>query len=210
MDCRLVTLFGLFLNKPIMPAEPLLTEKEFDELDRFLMSDRCGDETMAMDALHGYLTAIAIGPEPVAIDEWLPRVWGLEPDDAPDFRDDQQEARMHELLARALEEIVVTFEVAPKDFEPLFSVHQWKGKEVLDAEAWCWGFLEGVGLRDAAWQPLRDSAQATLLRAIRLLGAEEIEEEEVALVDDPMKCHKLAIEVEASVSQIQRFWAGRK
>lgn len=193
-----------------MPAEPLLTEKEFDELDRFLMSDRCGDETMAMDALHGYLTAIAIGPEPVAIDEWLPRVWGPEADDTPDFRDDKQEARIRELLSRSLQEIVVTFEVAPKDFEPLFSVHQWKGKEVLDAEAWCWGFLEGISLRDAAWQPLRESPQALLLRPIHLLGAEEIEEEEVALVDDPAKCHKLAIEVEASVPQIQRFWQQKR
>ncbi len=193
-----------------MPAEPLLTEKEFDELDRFLMSDRCGDETMAMDALHGYLTAIAIGPEPVAIDEWLPRVWGPEADDTPDFRDDKQAARIRELLSRSLQEIVVTFEVAPKDFEPLFSVHQWKGKEVLDAEAWCWGFLEGISLRDAAWQPLRESPQALLLRPIHLLGAEEIEDEEVALVDDPAKCHKLAIEVEASVPQIQRFWQQQK
>ena len=198
------------MNVTTMPSEPLLTEKEFDELDRFLMSDSCSDETMAMDALHGYLTAIAIGPEPVAMEEWLPRVWGTEADDAPDFRDDKQAARIQGLLSRALEEIVVTFDVAPKDFEPLFSVHQWKGKEVLDAEAWCWGFLEGVSLRDAAWQALRDSPQASLLRAIRLLGAEEIEEEEVALVDDPMKCHKLAIEAEASVSQIQRFWAARR
>jgi uncharacterized protein len=193
-----------------MPAEPLLTEQEFDELDHFLMSDHCSDETMAMDALHGYLTAIAIGPEPVDTAEWLPRVWGPDPEDAPDFSDDKQATRIHALLTRALEEITVTFEVAPKDFEPLFSVHQWKGKEVLDAEAWCWGFLEGVSLREAAWQPLRDSQQATLLRAIRLLGAEEIDESEVALVDDPMKCHKLAIEVEASISQIQRFWAGRR
>lgn len=193
-----------------MPAEPLLTEKEFDELDSFLMSDHCSDETMAMDALHGYLTAIAIGPASVSIDEWLPRVWGPDPEDAPDFRDDQQAGRIRELLARALEEIVVTFEVAPKDFEPLFSVHQWKGKEVLDAEAWCWGFLEGSSLCDAAWQPLRDSPQASLLRALRLLGAETISEDELTLVDDPVKCHKLAVEVEASVSQIQRFWAGRK
>ncbi len=193
-----------------MPAEPLLTEKEFDELDRFLMSDRCGDETMAMDALHGYLTAIAIGPEPLPVDEWLPRVWGPEPEDAPDFRDDAQAARIRQLLERSLQEIVVTFDVAPRDFEPLFSVYQWKGKEVLDAEAWCWGFLEGVGLRAAAWQPLHESPQATLLQAIRLLGAEEIEENEVALVDDPFKCHKLAVEAEASVPQIQRFWAARR
>lgn len=192
-----------------MAAEPLLTEKEFDELDRFLMSDRCGDETMAMDALHGYLTAIAIGPEPVPVEEWLPRVWGPSADDEPDFRNEQQAERVRDLLVRSLNEILVTFDVAPKDFEPLFSVHQWKGKEVLDAEAWCWGFLEGVSLRANAWQALRDSPQAPLLRAMYLLGAEEIEEEEVALVDDPMKCHKLAIEVEASVPQIERFWKGR-
>lgn len=192
-----------------MPAEPLLTEKEFDELDRFLMSDRCGDETMPMDALHGYLTAIAIGPERIDEAEWLPRVWGPAAEDAPDFRNPQQAARIRELLTRALEEIVVTFEVAPRDFEPLFSVHQWKGKEVLDAEAWCWGFLEGVSLRARAWQMLRDSPQATLLRAIHLLGAEEIEEEDLVLVDDPVKCHKLAIEVEASIPQIERFWKAR-
>ncbi len=192
-----------------MAAEPLLTEKEFDELDRFLMSDRCGDETMAMDALHGYLTAVAVGPEPVPVDEWQPRIWGPGAEDVPDFGTEQQAARIRELLTRALDEIVVTFDVAPKDFEPLFSVHQWKGQEVLDAEAWCWGFMEGVSLRPNAWQPLRESPQASLLRAIYLLGAEEIEDNEVALVDDPMKCHKLAIEVEVSVPQIERFWKAR-
>ncbi|MFM7658505.1 MAG: UPF0149 family protein, partial [Burkholderiaceae bacterium] len=108
--------------------------------------------------------------------------------------------------SRALEDIRVTFEVAPKDFEPLFSVQKFKGKELLDAEAWCWGFLAAISLNEAAWQPLRDSSQAILFRAIDLLGAEEIDEAQLVLVDDPFKCHKLAIEVEASVPQIQRFW----
>lgn len=189
-----------------MAHEPLLSEKEFDELDRFLMSEHCSDETMAMDALHGYLTAIAIGPVAIAADEWLPRVWGPDEEDAPQFRDARQAERIASLLTRMLEEIVVTFEVAPKDFEPLFSEYPHQGKSVLDGEAWCWGFLEGVKLRPQAWAPLRASPQASLLNAIRLLGAEEIEDDEVALVDDPAKCHKLAVEVEVSVLQIQRFW----
>ena len=189
-----------------MSDQPLLTDEEFDELDRFLMSSQCSDETMAMDALNGYLTAIAIGPVDVAPAQWLPRIWGPTPQDAPKFRDAQQSARIHELLSRALEEIRVTFEVAPKDFEPLFSVHKFKGKELLDAEAWCWGFLEAISLNEAAWRPLRASSQAILLRAIDLLGAEEIDDTQLVLVDDPVKCHKLAIEVEASVPQIQRFW----
>jgi uncharacterized protein len=49
-----------------------------------------------------------------------------------------------------------------------------------------------------------------LLRAIILLGAEEIEEAELKLVDDPLKCHKLAVEIEASIPQIYRFWAAHK
>jgi uncharacterized protein len=186
--------------------QSLLSDQEFDELDRFLMSAHCSDETMAMDALNGYLTAIAIGPVVIPPEQWVPPIWGPSPQDAPKFRDAQQRARIHELLARALEDIRVTFEVAPKDFEPLFSVQKFKGQELLDAEAWCWGFLEAISLNEAAWQPLRESSQAILLRAIDLLGAEEIDEAQLVLVDGPVKCHKWAIEVEASVPQIQRFW----
>ncbi|MET0981463.1 MAG: UPF0149 family protein, partial [Telluria sp.] len=45
-----------------MQLEQPLTEKEFDELDQFLLSERSPDDAMTMDTLHGYLTAIAIGP----------------------------------------------------------------------------------------------------------------------------------------------------
>ena len=34
-----------------MTAESLMTEEEFDELDSFLLSEQCSDETMTMDAL---------------------------------------------------------------------------------------------------------------------------------------------------------------
>ena len=192
-----------------MHTDPLLSEQEFDELDRFLMSDQCSDDAMTMDALHGFLTAIAIGPEKIPSSEWLPAVWGPDPEGLPVFDSSRSEQRITHLMARALEDIEVTLEVAPADFEPLFCELQWKGKSLLDAEAWAWGFLEGVKLRNEAWQPLRDSPQGGLLRAFYLLGAEEIDESELGLVDDPLKCHKLAVEIEASIPQIRRFWQAR-
>ena len=73
-----------------MSNEQLLSEQEFDELDRFLLSDRCSDEAMTMDALHGFLTCIALGPDAIRPDEWLPRVWGPEPEDRPKFRNPEQ------------------------------------------------------------------------------------------------------------------------
>lgn len=189
-----------------MSTEPLLTEQEFDELDHFLLSDRCGDDAMTMDSLHGLLTAIAIGPESIATAEWLPKVWGSDPDQTPTFQSTAEANHIQNLMERMLEDITVTLDIAPSDFEPLFCEYEWKGKRILDAESWAWGFMEGVNLRASAWQHLRDSPQAALLKPIYLLGAEEIQEEEVKLVDDPIKCHKLAIEIEASIIQIYRFW----
>lgn len=189
-----------------MPADQLLSDEEFDELDKFLLSDRCGDDTMTMDALHGFLTAIVVGPEAVPAIEWVPRIWGPEAGQLPDFKTAAESLRIGRLLEKVKADIALTLEVAPKDFEPLFCEHDWQGKQVLDAEAWAWGFMEGISLREEAWQALWDSPQSTLLRPIYLLGAEEVEESELKLVDDPVKCHKLALEIEASISQIYRFW----
>lgn len=161
---------------------------------------------MTMDSLHGYLTALAIGPEQVAMAEWLPRVWGASAKGAPVFKSDKEAARITNLIARYMNEVMMTFEVAPKDFEPLFCEHEWEGKPVIDGEAWAWGFLEGIDLRADAWEPIWHSNLADLMRPIYLLGAEEIEEEEMTLVDDPMKRHKLAIEVESAIPAIHRFW----
>jgi uncharacterized protein len=190
-----------------MHLDEPLSDKEFNELDTFLLSDRCGDDCMTMDALHGYLTALAIGPQEVPFAEWLPRVWGATPEDAPAFKNDKEAQRITTLIARFMNEVAMTFEVAPKEFEPLFCEHQLNGRTVLDGEAWAWGFWEGMQLRADAWEPIHESPLAPLLRPIYLLGAEEIEEEELALVDDPGKCHKLTIEIEAAIPHIHKFWA---
>lgn len=59
LHCRLCTPFAY----PAMHLDQPLSDKEFDELDKFLLSDRTADDCMTMDALHGYLTALVIGPE---------------------------------------------------------------------------------------------------------------------------------------------------
>ena len=189
-----------------MHLDQPLSDKEFDELDNFLMSDAVGDEGMTMDALHGYMTAIAIGPEFIPLSEWLPNVWGLEGEEQPKFNSDKQSERIINLIARFMNEVMITFEVAPKEFEPLFCVYELNGKEIIDGEAWSWGFWEGMGLREEMWEPIWNSNIAPLMRPIYLLGAEEIEEEELVLVDNPLKCHKLAIEIEAAIPEIHRFW----
>jgi uncharacterized protein len=161
---------------------------------------------MTMDTLHGYLTALVIGPETVMMSEWLPRVWGSHAEHGPAFDNPKQEKRILGLIARFMNEITITFEVAPKEYEPLFCEHVWEGRTLIDAEAWAWGFWEGMNLRAEAWAPVWSSNLAPLLKPIYLLGAESVEENEAALVDDPVKRHKLAIEMEAAIPEIHRFW----
>jgi uncharacterized protein len=187
-----------------MQFDQPLSDKEFDELDKFLLSERTSDDAMTMDTLHGFLTAIVIGPEAVMPTEWLPRVWG-EGDTAPAFKNEKEAIRIFELIMRFMNEIAVTFEVAPKEFEPLFVEFEHGGEMLIDPEAWCWGFWEGMQMRPGSWDPIWASDLAPLMRPIYLLGADEIEEEELKEVDDPVKGNKLALEIEANLPAIYNF-----
>ncbi|MFC5512347.1 UPF0149 family protein [Massilia jejuensis] len=189
-----------------MQLEQPLSEKEFDELDQFLLSERSPEDAMTMDTLHGYLTAIAIGPETIMPAEWLPRVWGQEDGAAPKWKNAREEERILNLIMRFMNEVLITFEVAPKEFEPLYCEHVHDGQTLIDGEAWCWGFWEGMELRPGSWEPIWTSEVAQLMRPLYLLGADEIEEAELPLVEDPVKAHGLALEIEANLPAIYRYW----
>ena len=191
-----------------MQADQPLSDKEFDELDQFLLSERCPDDAMTMDTLHGFLTAIAIGPEDIMLAEWLPHVWGGGDIEGagPKFKNPKEAERITGLILRFMNEIAVTLEVAPKELEPLFCEYEHEGQNLLDAEAWCWGFWEGLELRTDAWDPIFQSNLAPLMRPIYLLGADEVEEDELTLMDNPVKAHKLAIEIESNLPDIYRFF----
>ena len=193
-----------------MSLEKPLNDKEFNELDRFLLSEQCPEDAMTMDTLHGYLTAVVIGPEEIQMAEWLPHVWGSDPKEAPRFKSRAQEDRIVNLILRFMTEISITFEAAPKEFEPLFCEHDWEGKTLLDGEAWASGFWLGMHLRADSWQAIWDSELAPLMKPIYLLGADDIEEDELELVDDPVQCQKLAFEIEANLPQIEKFWQAHK
>jgi uncharacterized protein len=189
-----------------MHLDQPLSDKEFEELDEFLLSERCAEDGMTMDTLHGFLTALVIGPEEVLLAEWLPHVWGPSDSDAPTFKSKKESEHIIGLIVRFMNEIAITLEVAPKEFEPLFCEQEIEGKPLLDAEAWAWGFWEGVNLRAEAWAPIWNSQLADMVRPLYLLGAEEIEEEEQALIAEPMQRHKLAVEIEYAIPQIYSYW----
>lgn len=51
-----------------------LSDEETEELDQFLLSPARSEESMTLDMLDGYLTAIVIGPTTLLPSQWLPGI----------------------------------------------------------------------------------------------------------------------------------------
>lgn len=186
-----------------------LSDAEIDELDSFLMSDLVSDESMVMDSLDGYLTAIAIGPTTLVPSQWLPGVWGSGEEHAPEFESMAQAQRIFDLIMRHMNGIIGTFEHDPDSFDPMFSTMTYPGDphEYLNGEMWAYGFMQGVALCQKDWQPLFDDAQGIeALRPLRLLGADGVPPEEESLIRWPKQREELSGQIPASFAMIYRFW----
>src|SRR5271168_2080770 len=87
-------------------------------LDRYLCSDRAPHNCMGLSDLDGFLTAIVIGPEPVAPSEWLPVIWD---DEEPEFESEAEARSILGTIMGRYNHIAACFGSNPDDFDPLFS-----------------------------------------------------------------------------------------
>jgi uncharacterized protein len=186
-----------------------LSEAELNELDRFLASEATSDETMMIDALDGYLTCLALGPADVPMNTWLPGVWGPDASHAPRFASATQEQRIVELIRRHADALRWALDFDPDGLDCIVDTasYQDKSREYLDGEMWAYGFIEGIALARAAWQPLFDNAAAMeALLPIYILGADDITPDQKLLSDTPAKREQLTEQFSASIGALWRFW----
>ena len=186
-----------------------LSEQEIEELDRFLLSDAISAETMVLDALDGYLTAIVIGPTTTTPSLWLPRIWGPSDDDAPEFESMEQAQRILDLIMRHMNGIILALQHDADNFDPLLNSMTYGDdpREYLDGEMWAHGFMTGIELCRRDWQPLFDDPAAKeVLRPIYLLGSDEVTEAEEILTRWPAQREELAKQIAGSVATIYRYW----
>jgi uncharacterized protein len=194
--------------KPTDLGTPL-SEEEFDELDEFLVSDLTSEETLTIEGLDGYLTAMVIGPTTVPPSYWLPRVWGPSEEDTPAFETMDQAQHILGLILRHMSGIIASLENDPDGFEPVFGFSRIddSDREYIDGEAWAVGFMQGLALIRTDWQTLFDSEQGReWLSPIRLMGARDLTREEEELVGTPQQDEALTKQIPASVAAIYRFW----
>lgn len=127
-----------------------LDNEELDELHNALHA-RNGDDGPLLDGLHGLITALLVGPQPVPSDEWLPLVLTPEQPFASHLEAEQLTSlclRLYHSVERGLEQLV---------YEPILAEYDDEdGDEdavVVEAHGWCAGFSMGVDLRARLWEP---------------------------------------------------------
>ena len=157
------------------PALPSLNDDELAELDDFLLSDACDDETLSVDEVHGMLTALQIGPQAMAEVDWLSLAWG-----SPQFVDETQQQRMLDMMRRLNHDIETTLE-AGVDFEPLAVEVEEDGEIVVTFDGWGFGFMVGVATCQEQWDQLppdEENLLAPMAQLALLSSDEEAEMEE--------------------------------
>ncbi|HET9484093.1 MAG TPA: YecA family protein [Xanthomonadales bacterium] len=184
----------------------LLDEAEYEELGEILQSRGDGDG-MLLDALHGLITAIAIGPEPVPPDEWMPQVV----DDAHPFDSLEQAERAIALILRMYNS--VANDLDELRWEPILgAVETEAGDSTFSAQGWCEGFTMGVDLRADTWEKrMKEDRELMELLApiLALAGDEGVFESEAA--EDPTPLSEAEYEdalnkLPAAVYDVHQYW----
>jgi len=126
-----------------VPGEPewqsTLSDAELEVLDQYLRA-HAGEDALLLDGVHGLLSAINIGPDRAAPEEWLPEVLH------DPFADKEEGRQILELLARLNESI--EYELEADAYEPILGeIELDDGNTALSAQGWCEGFSRGVDMR---------------------------------------------------------------
>ncbi len=157
------------------PWPRMLADTELDELDQFLRA-RADDDSLLLDGVHGLLTALAIGPTPVAPERWLPQVL------RQPFADSDEGERVLALLAQLNDSIpaelrVDAYQPILGELDPAQSdvVGDDPDTPVLTAAGWCEGFSRGIDLCAALWEKrlAEDPELMELLGPIMALALDE-------------------------------------
>ncbi len=173
-----------------------LSEDELTELDSFLLSEACDDETLSVDEAHGYLSGLAVLPQTIERGQWLEYIWN-----SPAFIDNDEKEHFTQLMQRLNQEIVQTLENGD-EFEPLVIETEEEG-EVLEAfEGWCVGFMYAVDQHHSIWKTL-DSHTNALLTPIAKLAM--LEDEDDPDMDDDEYSEWVDL-LPGSVSGLFNYW----
>ena len=148
-----------------------LNDKEFDELDQFLLSDEMPESAMDTSTLDGFFAALVLHPLLTNPGEYFHWIWDSEEGvEEPVLANMEIGNRILDLVIRHFNSVHESIE--GDQYEPKFStLAQEGGSKFLDAEGWCIGFILGTRVLNDPWDVVfKDHPE--LVSPMVLLGTE--------------------------------------
>ena len=146
-----------------VPRAAMLLEKRLDAL-----ADYC--DPMLLSEVDGFLAGIAVSPEPVAFEEWLPAILNLHPEQKVEaFLDPDDAKSFVDLLLKCFNTIVD--EIAAGRYLPIIDVDT-RNREMV-WQLWIGGFARAMEFRPGSWDTFAVGSELTrnALKALRRLVA---------------------------------------
>lgn len=174
-----------------------LTQADLQRLEHFLRTTACGDEAMGLSYAHGFLTAVASGPERLEPDEWLRLMF-----DDPVFASGEDAREMLGLALRLFQEIERDLRSSTA-YRPVFDyVDNGVGGTQVDAQRWCRGFSAGLALFSEHWTRHAHSNLSTPLVLVSQLA-------NIRSQPDPAYA-RLCDALPAAAKSVYRYWQAQE
>ncbi|MFC0676368.1 UPF0149 family protein [Lysobacter korlensis] len=143
-----------------MNAPSHLDDDQIERLAELLEQRAVPFKGFNLEALDGYLSALAVGPDTVPMSEWEPQVWGT----PPRWRDADERAQVEALLLGHWNMVTARARFEGEDIPDHLAPLLWLPEEAeaeqpdeLDVgHDWALGFFRGVELREAQWEAWLD------------------------------------------------------
>ncbi|WP_110686850.1 YecA family protein [Salinicola aestuarinus] len=181
-------------REPVTPDEaidsrPPLDDDALARLDESLSPETLGEDAPDVVTAHGFLVALAVAPNPIPPERWVPELFDGEPAFDSDSERDETLQLLQALKANA-GEILERGNWVELPFDTELDD---EGDTAAAIEDWCAGFMLGVFLDESAWFA-QDEAHvaALLLPFMALSGLFDDEPEMSEMVDDDSQFTTLA------------------
>jgi yecA family protein len=143
---------------------------QFTDHDHEIICDtfqrrRCG--IRRYQTLKGFLSAIAVNPDPPPERVWLQRIWNHRK--ATSLRDQRLIATMRDPILRLYQTILMSLDPADTWYDELVNWEDGYEELELNASKWCLGFRYGMELSPERWCRLGEEALG-LLKPMSLFG----------------------------------------
>lgn len=180
-----------------------LNETEIEELENFLFSDRVPEDTLDFIGLHGFLTGLAVAPEPVPQQEWLGQVF----DGTPEYASDEERARIEGLILREFKAIGQELYNEEELGLPCeLTLEPDEEEEEAALAAWSQGFMEAVFMREADWFARDEERIAELLLPLMVTSGLFDDPDLIAMRENDKLCAQLCEEIPEVVTDLYLFY----